>query len=99
MNDLVIEILWWVAASPLLFVRWLVRMVAWIRFLKVAYAPEVRCGNCGEAISLVGIWKCSCHFTYRGHLLRECPICGSTPRMVRCFACGVTERLPEIACD
>jgi hypothetical protein len=99
MNDLLVDLLWWLAASPLLLVRWIGRTVRRLEFWRMAYAAEIPCGNCGASISLIGIWKCGCQFTYRGHLLRECPICGSIPRMVRCFACGVTARLPEIACD
>ena len=98
MNGLAVELLWWLLASPIMFVRWTMRMIDRLRFWRMAYTSEIRCGNCGAAISLVGIWKCGCHFTYRGHLLRECPICGSVPRMLRCFTCGVTERLPEL-CD
>lgn len=98
MTNWPLELFWWTMASPLFFARWLVRTIRRLAFWRVAYAPEIRCGNCGASISLVGIWKCSCHFTYRGHLLRKCPVCGSLPRMVRCFTCGVTERLPEL-CD
>jgi len=98
MNGLVVDLVWWLLASPILFIRWVIRMVRRFRFWRMAYTPEIRCANCGAAISLVGIWRCGCHFTYRGHLLRECPICGSMPRMVRCFRCGVTERLPGL-CD
>ena len=95
MNDLLAEVLWWILVSPLRFLAWIVRMIKSLAFWRMAYAPEIRCRNCGASISLVGIWECRCQYTYRGHLLRECPICGSLPRMVRCFHCGVTERLPE----
>jgi hypothetical protein len=98
MNGLAVELFWWLLASPILLLRSIIRMVGRLKFWRMAYTAEIRCGNCGAKIALVGIFKCSCHFTYRGHLLRECPICGSVPRMVRCFNCGVTERLPEL-CD
>ena len=98
MNDLFVDLLWWFLASPIMVIGWTMRMVRRLKFWRTAYAPEIRCANCGATISLVGIWKCGCQFTYRGHLLRECPICGSMPRMVRCFNCGVTECLPEL-CD
>lgn len=98
MNDLFVDFLWWLLSIPIRVLGWIIRMVRNLKFWRTAYAPEVRCGNCGAAISLVGIWRCGCQFTYRGHLLRECPICGSMPRMVRCFTCGVTERLPGL-CD
>jgi hypothetical protein len=57
-------------------------------------APAIVC-ECGAAVSLVNVWKCSCGFTYRGHLLRVCPVCKTIPRVVRCYACGVTTKLPE----
>src|ERR1017187_5230479 len=90
MTELLLELFWWAMARPLLFVERLVQGRRSLGFWRMAYATEIQCGNCGQRISLVGFWRCGCHFTYRGHLLRECPICGSMPRMVRCFACGVT---------
>jgi hypothetical protein len=96
MKGLLEEILWWVLASPVLFALWVVRTIRGIRFWRLAYAAALRCANCGADISLVGIWRCRCGFTYRGHLLRACPICEAMPRMVRCYACGVTERLPQL---
>ena len=92
------ELVWGLLALPFVLVQWIVRMIHDTAFWKTAYAVEIRCRNCGGSISLVGIWRCGCRFTYRGHLLRQCPICGAMPRMVRCFNCGVTERLPEL-CD
>src|SRR5216684_1174789 len=44
---------------------------------------------------LVGLWRCSCSFIYRGHLLQLCPLCGRVPRIVRCYTCGLTTKLPE----
>ena len=84
-----------VFASPVYAVKGMVRLVRKCRFWKVSYTPQITCRNCGEAIWLVGMWRCGCGFTYKGHLLRVCPVCGSLPRMVRCFSCGITERLPE----
>ena len=98
MNELIDDLLWWVLASPFMFAAWIVRVIQNLKFWKMAYTSEIPCSNCGASISLVGIWRCGCRYTHRGHLLRECPICGSMPRMVRCFNCGVTERLPEL-CD
>ena len=85
----------WLLASPILCVRWVFVAIRRWKFYRASYTPRMICRNCGAAISLVGIWRCRCGYTYRGHLLRLCPVCGSLPRMVRCFACGVTERLPE----
>ena len=81
-------------ASPVYGALALRRALRHYRFLRVAFASSLTC-ECGEDISLVGMWRCSCRFTYRGHLLRVCPVCGSLPRMVRCYDCGVTEKLPE----
>jgi len=90
-----VDLVLWVLASPILFVKWLFRLTRSWRFWRMAYAPRIVCGNCRETIWLLGVWKCGCGFTYRGHLLRECPVCGSLPRMVRCYDCGVTTKLPE----
>jgi len=95
MNTFAVDIVLWILASPILLVQWLARMMRQWRFWQMAYTPELACPNCRETISLVGMWRCSCGYTYRGHLLRECPICHGLPRMVRCFGCGITEKLPE----
>src|SRR6266852_4377385 len=29
------------------------------------------------------------------HLPRLCPLCGRVPRIVRCYTCGLTTKLPE----
>ena len=82
-------------ASPVYCAKGVVRLMKKWDFLKMSYVPEIHCHNCGQRIMLVGIWRCSCKFTYRGHLLRACPVCHSLPVMVRCFACGITEKLPQ----
>jgi len=95
MRDIAFRLVLWVLASPILFLIWVVRMVRRGRFWKVSYSTSIVCRNCRSAISLVGMWRCGCGYTYQGHLLRHCPICGSLPRMARCFGCNVTAKLPE----
>ena len=80
-----------VLASPILAVRAVVRLVRQMGLLHQAAQLSINCGTCGSQISLVGQWRCGCGFTYQGHLLRFCPICGSFPRMIRCYECGTTE--------
>lgn len=79
---------------PFAVLDWMGRMREHIAFLRLSQATEILC-ECGNAISLVGLWKCSCSFTYRGHLLQICPLCGRLPKICRCYACGLTQRLPE----
>jgi hypothetical protein len=83
-----------VLVSPVLLVRAAWRAWNHLHFLRAAQAPAVTC-ECGRPVSLVGIWRCSCGFTYRGHLLRVCPVCGRLPQVVRCYGCGITIKLPE----
>jgi len=83
-----------VFSSPILLILALRRALERYRFFQLAMQPEIAC-ECGSLISLVGLWKCSCGFTYRGHLLRACPVCGTIPCVVRCYRCGVTMKLPE----
>ena len=90
-----IRFILWLLASPFLVIKFLLRTVRRARYYQVAYTTAIRCTSCRENISLVGEWRCGCGYTYRGHLLRECPVCASLPRMVRCFRCGLTEVLPE----
>ena len=90
-----LDVVLFVVASPILLVKALFRGGRLLDFYRVSYLPEIPCRACRRMISLVGIWRCACGYTYRGHLLRVCPVCRSLPQMVRCFACGVTEKLPE----
>ena len=83
-----------VLSSPILAVQALRRAHERYRFFRLAMEPEMHC-ECGATVSLVGYWRCSCGFTYRGHLLRACPVCQSIPCVARCFRCGVTTKLPE----
>jgi len=94
MNEYIRDILLTIAASPILLVRAAARLRHHLYFLRIASTAAIRC-TCGRPIFLVGIWKCSCTYTYRGHLLRYCPICGRLPRMARCYGCGLTTKLPE----
>jgi hypothetical protein len=94
MNDTVLDCLLFIFASPMLLFQKVRRAVERYRFFKLAMQPEMPC-ECGSTISLVGLWRCSCSFTYRGHLLRACPACGTVPYIVRCYRCGVTTKLPE----
>jgi len=99
MNDFIIECVWWLLASPIFMVQWFIRIARDAHFWKIAYAADIPCAACGKSISLVGIWQCpACRFSYRGHVLRNCPICGVMPRMVRCYACNMTTLLPRL-CD
>jgi hypothetical protein len=82
-----------VFASPVLFILAVYRMVRRFRFARVTRQPSLECRTCGVQIMLLGFWRCRCGFTYEGHLLRSCPICGSFPAMVRCTRCGATEKV------
>lgn len=95
-SEIFFAIFRWLLVSPILVGRFIVHTVRWVDFWATAYRHEILCRNCGTAISLVGIWRCKCGYTYKGHLLRTCPVCGALPRMARCFRCGVTEKLPEL---
>lgn len=85
----------WTVASPVYLLRWGFSLPRRWRFWRTAYRPSIICRNCRATISLVGLWHCACGYSFRGHLVRECPVCGSLPRMVRCYSCGLTEKLPE----
>jgi hypothetical protein len=87
------NLLLFVLASPILVVRATVRGLRRFRVLRAAARPAIACRTCGAAISLVGLWRCGCGFTYQGHLLRVCPVCGSFPAFARCYQCQATERI------
>ena len=96
MKSLLIDLGLWILASPIYVALALRRLARNYRFLRIASRPHIRC-ECGAEVSLVGLWRCSCGFTYRGHLLTVCPVCGSLPCVVRCYRCGVTTKLAEPA--
>ncbi len=83
-----------VLASPILLVQAIRQAVERYRFFQLAMQPGITC-DCGSPVSLVGFWKCSCGFTYQGHLLRMCPVCATIPCVVRCYQCSRTTKLPE----
>ncbi len=89
-----VDVVLFVLASPVLLVRTVYRVVRRVVYWRMQYVVRVKCRSCSRMISLVGLWRCSCGFTYRGHVLRRCPVCQMLPRMVRCFECGATEKLP-----
>ena len=95
MIRVVIVIVLWMLAAPVFGIVGLLRLLKRRRFWSFAYRSNISCRTCRAEISLVGVWECRCGYTYRGHLLRECPICHSVPRMVRCYSCGTTQVLPE----
>lgn len=78
-------------ASPILAVRAGFRAARRMCFYWQSMQPSMTCKTCGGEISLVGLWRCGCGFSYAGHLLRFCPVCNSLPRMIRCFKCGCTQ--------
>jgi hypothetical protein len=89
LKSIVIDAVLWVLASPMLLAKGLLGVIGRCKFYRIAYTPRIVCRNCRGTISLVGMWRCGCGFTYRGHLLRECPVCHAWPAMVRCFECGL----------
>ena len=84
----------WIFSLPFALVNSLQGVREHVRFLRLAATTQILC-ECDGHISLVGFWRCSCSFTYRGHLLQICPLCGGIPKIVRCYTCGVTTKLPE----
>lgn len=96
MKENLLDWVLFVLSSPILAAQALLRAHERYRFFRLAMEAEMLC-ECGATVSLVGYWRCSCGFTYRGHLLRVCPVCGSIPCVARCYGCGVTTKLPESA--
>jgi hypothetical protein len=95
MKGLLWESILWLLATPVLLIKLAVTVLRRWKFYRVAYTPRLTCRNCRSVISLVGLWRCSCGYTYTGHVLRVCPVCGALPAMVRCSVCGVTEVMPQ----
>ena len=91
------DVILFVLASPVLALRGGARALRTLHVLRMAAEPSTVCRTCGGQISLVGFWRCSCAFTYQGHLLRICPICQSFPQMIRCYQCGATQEVET--CD
>jgi hypothetical protein len=88
-----VDLVLFLLASPILAVRLGIRVVRQLGVLRKSMMPSIPCRTCGAEISLVGLWECGCGFTYRGHLLRYCPVCGLFPNMIRCYRCKATEKV------
>ena len=95
-RQIAIDLALWVLATPVYAGLALLRLLRNYRFLRAASAWRMRC-ECGAELWLVGMWRCTCGFTYRGHLLTLCPVCEALPCVIRCYRCGVTTKLPEPA--
>ena len=95
MTELIVTAALWLLATPIFCLGAAARLLRRRRFWAVSYRATLLCRTCGASISLLGLWHCRCGYTYRGHLLRACPVCSGLPRMARCFACGATELLPQ----
>ena len=67
-RNTVIDIALFLLASPVLLVLFVHRCWTHVRFLRRATVPSIEC-RCGRPVSLVGMWRCSCGFTYRSHAL------------------------------
>jgi hypothetical protein len=80
-----------ILAAPTYLVVGAARLTRSLRFVRTAGRRYIPCRTCGGAVLLVGFWRCSCGFTYRGHLLRFCPVCQTLPQIIRCEHCGATE--------
>lgn len=87
------EAVLWVLASPIIAIAAIIRAMRSVRILWLAIQPAMTCPTCGNQVSLVGMWRCSCGFCYQGHLLRFCPICKMFPQVVRCYRCNATEKV------
>lgn len=94
LNELALDLALLVLASPVYTALAIRRLIRNYRFMRMASAASIHCA-CGADLSLVGLWRCSCRFTYAGHLLRVCPVCGTLPCIIRCYHCGVTTKLPD----
>ena len=94
MSDQALDVVLLALASPVYTALATRRLIRNYRFMRLASAASIHCA-CGADLSLVCLWRCSCRFTYAGHLLRVCPVCGTLPCVIRCYRCGVTTKLPE----
>lgn len=83
----------YILALPFLIIRGLVRLDRYLRVLVLSVSPSIRCVSCHSEVTLLGIWRCQCGWTFKGHYMTPCPICDRVPRVVRCLRCSVTTRL------
>ncbi len=82
-----------ILASPVYLLIGAMRLARAVRFVRISSQESIACPTCGETILLVGFWRCNCGFTYRGHLVRLCPVCRTLPDVIRCEHCEATERI------
>jgi hypothetical protein len=93
--DDTLTIIAYILAMPFLLVWGIERAVRYCCLLVCSVSSAVICRGCGQEVALLGIWQCQCGFTYRGHLLRPCPVCNCVPKAARCLHCRATTLLIE----
>jgi hypothetical protein len=55
---------------------------------------DLPCPGCGQSISLLGRWQCTCHYVFDGFYFMRCPVCGAKPPYIHCQRCGVGIKNP-----
>lgn len=93
MQSLLINAALLVLSAPFALVVAAVRLSRQLQLARLASQESFICSTCSNEVSLLGFWRCTCGHTYQGHLLRECPVCSSIPKMARCFECSATRML------
>ena len=83
----------YILALPFLVIRGLMRLDRYVRVLVRSVSPSIPCVNCESEVALLGIWRCQCGWTFKGHYMTPCPVCDRVPNVVRCLRCSVTTRL------
>lgn len=83
----------YILALPFLIIWGIRRMDKYMRVLVLSVSPSTPCVACKSEVTLLGIWRCSCGYTFKGHYMTPCSMCGRVPRLVRCLNCSVTTRL------
>src|SRR5437773_978634 len=68
-RSILLDVTLWTLASPILLLLWLIRLVRRLRYWRILYSVALRCRTCGGTISLVGQWRCSCGYEFRGHTM------------------------------
>ena len=85
----------YILALPFLIVWGIEQAIRYCFALACSVSPTIVCCGCGQDVVLLGVWQCQCGFTYRGHLLRPCPVCDRVPLAARCPNCRATTILIE----
>jgi len=59
---------------------------------RVLLQESIPCSTCGTPIPQLGLWECSCSFSFYSAYFAPCPLCRAVPLFIVCGRCGASTK-------